>query len=197
MSSLSTPSSPVRADPPGSAGLKRLWLLAAAGLGVALLAFGLVYWLQTRSTRTLLRAPEGELAWLRREFSLSDDQFARVASLHKEYRPTCGALCGRIAEQNGKLQAAVMATNRVTPEIERLVAETGRVRDECRAAMLTHLYQVASVYPSLFALHAMPPEAGRRYLDLMLQATCVVENARTVEAVHADGSAPGGGHHGH
>jgi hypothetical protein len=158
--------------------VRRLWMLMALGLAAGLVAFSLTYWAQTRSTRSLLRAPEGELAWLRHEFGLSEAQFARVSALHNAYRPTCGELCRRIGEQNRKLQEAVLSTNRVTPEIERLVAETGRVRDECRAAMLKHLYEVAS---------AMPPDAGRRYLDLMLQATCVVENPRTVDAVHTGG----------
>lgn len=145
----------------------------AFGLVAGAVAFGSTYWWRTREHRDLLASPGSELAWLRHEFRLTDDQFSRVTKLHTAYQPTCAELCRRIAEQNRRLHDAVLATNAVTPEITALVAETGRVRDACRAAMLAHLYAVA---------REMAPEEGRRYLNLMLTKTCVLQAPRSIDS---------------
>lgn len=161
----------------------RASLVLPAGLLAGLLAFAIAYWWQTRQHHGLLASPRSELAWLRHEFELTDAQFTRIADLHAAYRPTCAHLCRRIAEQNRLLHEAALRTDAVTPEITALLAETGRVRDDCRAAMLAHLYAVA---------REMSPEQGRRYLDLMLTETCVVQSARPIDAVHSqhDHTAP-------
>lgn len=156
--------------------MRRPLLILPAGLLAGLLAFALAYWWQTREHAHLLATPQSELAWLRHEFHLTDAQFDRIAALHADYRPTCATLCRRIAEQNDLLREAVLRTNAVTPKISALVAETGRVRDDCRAAMLAHLYAVA---------REMPPEEGRRYLGLMLTETCVLQAGRPVDAAHS------------
>ena len=155
--------------------MKRPLPALLVGLLLGALAFGLVYWLQTRTHRSLRREPSAELAWLRHEFQLSPAEFARVVELHQNYRPTCAELCRRIEEQNRRLQDAVLATNAMTPEIRQLVTETGQARDACRQAMLTHLYAVA---------REMPPEQGRRYLALMIDSTCVLEAVRPLDANH-------------
>lgn len=169
----SIPSSPARcADTVRTRSLTIL----SAGLLAGILAFGTAYWWRTREHRQLLASPGSELAWLRHEFRLDDAQFARVAALHSAYRPTCADLCRRIAEQNRLLQEAALRTNVLTPAVAALVAETGKVRDECRAAMLAHLYAVS---------REMSPEEGRRYLELMLTETCVVQAPHTIQAVHS------------
>ena len=151
-------------------------VVLGAGLVAGLLAFGGAYWWQTHPRPEPHTGAPSELAWLRYEFALTDAQFARIATLHSEYRPTCAELCRRIAENNRRLQEAVLATNTVTPEIRTLLAETGRVRDDCRAAMLAHLYAVS---------REMSPEQGRRYLDSMLRETCVAQSPRSIETVHS------------
>ena len=165
--------------------MRKPWVPLLLGLLGGVLAFGVAYWSMTREPRAAMRGPDAELAWLRAEFPMSDAEFQRVVALHREYLPTCGELCRRIAEQNARLQAAVLGSKEVTPEIARLVVETGRVRDECRKAMLGHLYAVA---------REMPPESGRRYLERMLAATCVVEQGHTIGEAH---ERPGGGGHDH
>lgn len=162
--------------------LKRPLLWLPAGLLAALLAYGAMYWVQTRDHRALLRSGDSELAWLRHEFQLTDDQYARVSALHTDYRPTCEELCRRITQENRRLQEAVRTTNTVTPEIEALLKSTGRARDDCRQAMLAHLYRVAA---------ELPPDVGRRYLSVMLQKTCIVEDAQPLPDL------PGEGRHHH
>ena len=164
--------------------MHRSWLMLAAGVAGGILAFLVAYGVATRESRAILREPGAELIWLKKEFGLSETEFQRVSALHHAYAPTCAQLCRRIAEQNGKLQAAVLATNVVTEEIASLVRETGRVRDDCRAAMLKHLYEVAG---------QMPPEAGSRYLEVMLAATCILEEPHPM----AGGVSSGSGHSHH
>src|SRR5690606_23477157 len=88
---------------------------------------------------------------------------------HESYEPVCDELCLRVAAASERLRRAASSTNRVTEDIRRLVAESGRARDDCRLAMLDHLYRVAA---------ELPPEAASRYLDMMLSATCVIERTR-------------------
>lgn len=154
------------------------------GLLAGALAFGIASWWQRREHRPSAGATHTELEWLRREFHLTADQFRRIEALHLGYQPTCAELCRRISEQNRRLQAAALGTNQLSPEVAALLTETGRVRDQCRAAMLAHLYSVA---------REMPPEEGRRYLGLMLTETCVLQSPHPIQAApsaHEHGTAP-------
>lgn len=165
--------------------MKRPWLLLPLGLLAGAIAFGAAFWLRTQPQRQAAAAPGAELEWLRREFQLSEDVFRRVSELHRNYQPTCAELCRRIADQNRRLRDTVGRTNAMTDEIRELVSATGRARDDCRQAMLTHLYAVA---------REMPPEAGNRYLQIMMQATCVLQEARPIDAIQPGA---GGAHHHH
>lgn len=165
--------------------MNRPLVLLPLGLLLGALAYGAGFWLQTREERARHREPHAELAWLRREFNLTDDQYRRVVALHEAYRPTCLELCRRIAEQNARLTTAALATNRLTAGVQQLVLETGRVRDDCRQAMLGHLYTVAA---------ELPPEAAGKYLRLMLEATCVIEDAHPLDDAEPATSPPPEGH---
>ncbi len=99
------------------------------------------------------------MEWLRDEFHLTDDQMKKAEALHDGYQATCENMCRRIAETDARLAGAIRASSSVTPEITSAIAETDRVRTECRVAMLDHFYQTA----------ALMPEAERqRYLDKVL-----------------------------
>lgn len=141
--------------------MKKSGIIFLAGLAAGLLAYACLYLTGSgRSTASAGTAPE--LAWIKTEFRLSDQQFARVAELHAAYRPTCAEMCRRIDEKNAALQKLLAATNSVTPEIQAALAEASRVRAECQAAMLKHVYEVS---------RAMPPEQARRYLAFMHERT--------------------------
>lgn len=161
--------------------MKRPSRVLLLGLVAGLAAFAFASRLQTQPHRRLLRAPASELAWLRHEFDLSDDQYRRVLALHQAYQPTCADLCRRIDESNRRLRDAIARTNAVTEEVRAALLATGQARDACRQAMLAHLFAVA---------REMPAEAGRRYLDAMLAQTCVVQEARPVHAAPASDSDP-------
>jgi hypothetical protein len=99
-----------------------------------------------------------ELLWLKKEFSLTDQEFARIRELHEAYLPDCAKMCARIAVANHELENLVLSTNEVTPEITKKLSEIGNIRQECQARMLKHFYVVS---------RAMPEAQGRRYLAEM------------------------------
>lgn len=132
-------------------------------LAIALLA-GIATFCLTRTQHqaargdTLLDAVP-ELAWLRGELALSDDQFAKAQALHSEYRPHCEAMCHNIAEARSKVETLASKSRSVTPELTQAIQEYARVRAECQQHMMTHLYQTAAL---------MDEKQARHYLDTVL-----------------------------
>jgi hypothetical protein len=138
----------------------RYWLVftAIGTFAAALIAFCGTNFFGTRDLREIAKAPNGELQWLRREFHLSDAQFAKIATLHSAYTPVCDEMCRRIMEANSKLDRLVSENREVTPEVEAAIREVGSVQDDCHRQMLAHIYQVSA---------QMNPADGQNYLRLM------------------------------
>ena len=134
--------------------MKKGIVILGLGLILGVAGFTGFYYLESASSRDLMRAPQPELAWLKREFKLSDAEFARISRLHAAYLPQCAARCQRIEEQNQKLRQLFIQATNVTPEVQGLLAERAKMRAECEAEMLKHFLAVSQT---------MPPEQGRRY----------------------------------
>jgi len=105
--------------------------------------------------RTPADGAHPELSWLKKEYHLTDAQFAQIAQLHDVYLPKCAEMCRRIDKQNAKVQQLLAATNAVTAEIKESLAEAARLRAECETAMLQHFFETS---------RQMPPGQGKRYL---------------------------------
>jgi hypothetical protein len=105
------------------------------------------------------RGAQAEIHWMRKEFALSDAAFEKVESLHLAYVPRCDELCMAVSESGRKVAELAAATPAMTEAIADAIAEDERVRGECRKALLGHLYETAA---------AMPPEAGKRFLEMAL-----------------------------
>lgn len=101
-------------------------------------------------------AEMGELEWLRQEFKLNDEQFARVQEIHARYEPICESLCSRVIDARERLDRKLVAAPAYSAEIEEELSHFSRVKEDCHRAMLQHLYEVAEV---------MEPEERVRYLD--------------------------------
>ncbi|HWW01843.1 MAG TPA: periplasmic heavy metal sensor [Candidatus Acidoferrum sp.] len=142
--------------------MKRSWLILLGGLAAAAVGYACIYLPAIADHQTLEQGPHPELAWLKKEYHLSDSQFARVVELHDAYWPKCAELCKRIDKQNAKVQQLLAATNTVTPEIKQALAEAAQLRVECQSAMMEHFYEVS---------RAMPPTQGKRYLAWVQQET--------------------------
>src|SRR5260370_40867317 len=138
----------------------RYWLLFAliGALAAGVIAFCGINFLATRDLGRMAKAPNGELEWLRRQFHLSDAQFAKIATMHSAYTPVCNEMCRRIMEANSKLDRLVSENHEVTPDLAAAIREAGLVQEECHQQMLAHVYQVSA---------QMNPADGQNYLRLM------------------------------
>jgi len=103
-----------------------------------------------------------ELKWLESEFKLNPEQMKRIRALHEGYKPVCRSYCEQIDDRTRELRELLRAEFRVTPEVERKLAEIGALRAQCQSAMLRHFDQVSQ---------AMPAAEGRRYLEEMRRLT--------------------------
>jgi hypothetical protein len=136
--------------------MRRSWVIAVAGVLVALGAYFGCYFMGTAGSHSMEHQPEPELAWLQAEFHLSDVEFKRVCEMHDAYLAGCSERCRRIDEKNEQLKALLARTNAVTPEIETALKEAAQLRAECQKQMLQHFYDLS---------RTMPPEQGKRYLS--------------------------------
>jgi hypothetical protein len=144
--------------------MKKAGFILLGGLLLSTVAFAGFYYVGTASSRTLMSEPQPELAWLKKEFKLTDAEYARITKLHEAYLPKCAERCKRIAEQDRRLEQMLFKTEAITPEIENLLAERAKTRADCEAEMLRHFLEVS---------RTMPPEEGRRYLQWVEQQTCL------------------------
>jgi hypothetical protein len=160
--------------------MKKGGLILLSGLLLGTAGFSGFYYLGTAPCRHIMQKPQPELAWLKKEFGLSDKEFARITALHEAYLPQCAERCRVIGEQNRKLKDLLAKDATVTPEIQNLLTERARNRAQCEAEMLKHFQEVS---------RAMPPEQGRRYLAWVEEQT--VLRAQAMESRHT----MEGGHH--
>jgi hypothetical protein len=138
------------------------WVVLFVGLLAAMCAFCGFYFLGTASHRDLLSQPTPELAWLKKEFGLSDAELARIAGLHQAYQPHCEVMCRRIDEQHTKLNQLLANTDTLTPEIEGAIAAAAALRADCQRDMLRHFLEVS---------RTMPAGQRRRYLAWISERT--------------------------
>ncbi|MGA2444591.1 MAG: periplasmic heavy metal sensor [Opitutaceae bacterium] len=98
------------------------------------------------------------MTWLKREFHLTDQQYAAIEKLHREYTGSCDEHC-RMIQEAMKMRDALRAAQPV--DAAAVTAADQRVRElstRCETLLLRHLEQVAAL---------MSPEDGRRYLETM------------------------------
>jgi hypothetical protein len=168
---------------------KRGTLILVLGLLLGAGAFFAFYYVQTAPYRQMLREPQPELAWLKKEFKLDDSEFARISQLHAEYLPQCGERCRAIEGQNQKLRTLFTQATNMTPEIQSLLLERARLRAQCEGEMMKHFLAVS---------RTMPPEEGKRYLEWVEQQTFL--QGQGMEARHrtaSEAEAPAAPQHHH
>lgn len=142
--------------------MKKGGLILLLGLILGTAGFSSFYLLGTAHCRTMMQGPQPELAWLKKEFGLSDAELARITALHEAYMPQCAERCRVTEQQNRKLKDMLAKDATITPEIQNLLTERANNRAQCEAEMLKHFQEVS---------RAMPPEQGRRYLAWVQEQT--------------------------
>ena len=151
--------------------MKRTVLILIAGLFLAGLGGAAAYLQRTAPQRAILCCKNPELAWLQREFQMTDAQFSRVQELDAAYRANCMEMCRRISATNDLARMEFTTQATVTPETRQLLASAGQLRAECQARMLEYCRDVS---------REMPPDQSRRYLqwvsDQVLTMSASMEN---------------------
>jgi hypothetical protein len=134
-----------------------LFLILALAAGIAAFCIARSHRQAVHSGVLLDSMPE--LAWLRTELKLSNDQCAKASELHVAYRPVCATMCRHIAEAHEKLEALARGGRGITPELESAIRDHARVHSECQRKMLEHLYQTANLFDD---------KQAARYLETMI-----------------------------
>jgi hypothetical protein len=99
------------------------------------------------------------MEWLRTDFQLSDEQFAAIKRMHDAYSTVCEEHCREIqvaARARRDLESVAQPDPATLAAADRRVEQ---LRLVCESAIATHVRQCAAV---------MSPEAGRRYMALVL-----------------------------
>jgi Spy/CpxP family protein refolding chaperone len=153
--------------------MKRLVVILALavllGAGVYFLSYGI-------ALCTYCRVPDSHdpSGWMRQEFHLTDAQYAQVKKLDEAYYPHCAEMCDKIDQSHTALKNLILSNRTMTPEIEAALQKDSAIQQQCRSDMLHHFYEVSQV---------MPPEEGKRYLQIM--QVQVVEPEKTSISVAA------------
>ena len=103
-------------------------------------------------------AKRDALEWLRADFHLTDAQFARIKHLHTEYARVCEEHCRAIQEASRALNQ-LKATSHDRSTVAAAEIRAKELRMVCETAIVAHVRQCAE---------EMSPEAGQRYLALIL-----------------------------
>jgi len=101
------------------------------------------------------------LDWLRQEYQIADDAFARISALHHDYFARCDAMCAEMiaAHRPSRLRNRLRAadTAQESRRREKVICE------RCLDTMVSHLRAVAA---------HMEPEQGSRFLaDILPEVT--------------------------
>ncbi len=155
--------------------MKRSLIILIFGLVAAAVAGGVAYRMATAKQREVCCAQDPELAWVKKEFQLTDDQFTQLCKLNADYQPECKTMCDRIDGQNQELLTLLGKSESITPEVEAALAQAAKLRLECQNRMLAHFYEVA---------RTMPPDRARRYLEWVHKKTLLP--ARRLDSVVSD-----------
>ena len=153
--------------------MKRGLILMALAITAGVVAFCFTRSHQMAERRELRLDAMPELAWVRTDLKLTDEQFAKVSELHVAYRPRCVDMCRRISKAHDKVEAAAHGGGTMTHELETAIREHAETQVECQRAMLKHIYETAAVLDKdqasryletmlPFALDFAPVEAGNR-----------------------------------
>ncbi|MEO6742725.1 MAG: hypothetical protein ABIP20_20995 [Chthoniobacteraceae bacterium] len=136
--------------------MKKPLLILLAAVAVATY-FG-CYRLATRDTRRMLGDADS-VAWLRKEFRLTDEQARAVARLQAEYEPRCMEMCERISKSGECMATLLQNSATMTPELETAVREASNTEADCHVATLKQAFAISA---------HMAPEQAARYRTMVV-----------------------------
>ena len=140
---------------------RSLTLLAVVAAGV--LAYCAAHWWRLSVHKHDAPPPADSLAWVQKEFRLTDSELAAVEEKHRAYQPKCAEMCRRIEEANQRVATLLRVSRAMTPELEAAIRASQLRQAECQTAMLAHIYETATL---------MPAEAAQSYLKTVTSRVC-------------------------
>ena len=132
--------------------MKKPVLVLLAVLAVATASYFVSYYSATREARRQL-ANTDNMAWLRTEFALTDEQASAIAKLQADYEPRCMEMCDRIAKSGERLAMLLQKSTAMTPELEAAMREASQTEADCHAATLAQAFAIST--------HMAPEQAAR------------------------------------
>lgn len=155
--------------------MKKGLLILAAAIMAGILAFFLSRSQPVGDTDTVLLDSMPELAWLRTDLKLSDEQYSKVEQLHRDYRPVCAEMCRRIAESEATVAKHASEQSGMSDDLAKSIENHGHVIAECKRGMLEHIYKTAAM---------MDENQSRRYLEVALPLALNSTRSRTTSRCH-------------
>lgn len=134
------------------------WLIWLWIIAVAIVSYGVSYFLCVHRVYEMARCGQNELEWLRREYHLTDDQFQHIRALHENQMKLCEEMCQKVDASNKILENLIRSNSSLTPEIKEALAHSRELESECEQATLEHIYQVGAI---------MNSEDGKRFVEEM------------------------------
>lgn len=134
-------------------------LLTAAAVLSTSMAIGVLSYCYTSAPLVQAEQSGDTLAWLRREFKLSEEQYRKVAQLHEDYGKICSEHCLAIQEATTAWETAQHAHPLDPEKVKAAESHRQEMVRICEHSMEAHLREVAA---------CMPEKEGARYLTLVL-----------------------------
>ncbi len=132
--------------------MKKSILILLVMITAAAAAYFAYYHFATRDARRMLGSAD-DMAWLREEFALNNEQAAAIAALKADYEPRCMEMCDRITKSGERLEKLLHESHTMTPELEAAVREASQTQADCRTATLAQAFSISA--------HMVPEQAVR------------------------------------
>lgn len=153
--------------------MKKGLLILMAAITAGILAYYLSREHSSPQTNQVWLDSMPELAWLRTDLKLTDEQFSKVEQLHRDYRPVCAEMCRRISESKAAVAKLSKSEGEMTTDLATAIKNHGNVIAECKRSMLDHLYKTAA---------QMDEQQAKRYLEATLPLA--LDTAHSRNATH-------------
>lgn len=167
--------------------MKFIWTTIVIVIALAAGAAGVTY-LCMRGDRPSMSGGEDTMLWLRDEFKLSPEQFARIKQVHDAYQSVCEDHCALIMEQRVRLRR-LQTEGASAADLAAARAEAARLDETCRASLEAHIRQVAGLIGG---------EQGERYLATILPRIAHFDHTGSPDlSLNSKEKSLNGGHHAH
>lgn len=126
-------------------------------VGAFLLLASAAFWL-TRQSVDFAPGQSGlalGMSWLKREYQLDDETFAKVTQAHRRYFRECAERCHELDDLNRHFLSELQADATPKSDLDAVQVLQESLCHDCRLAMITHVHEVAAL---------MPTDSGNRFI---------------------------------